>query len=176
VRTQSPPSRLAYVRIAPGSEPWSGSVSPKQPMTSPAAMRGSHVRFCSSLPNRWIAYIASEPCTETSERMPESAASSSRQARPYCTAEAPAHPYPSSDIPRAPMPPSSRASSRISGSSPFSYHSATWGSTRSAAQARTVSRTARSSALSRSSTPSGSAGSKGGSLGEADTGASDAEN
>ncbi|CKT74877.1 Uncharacterised protein [Mycobacterium tuberculosis] len=29
-----------------------------------------------------MANIASEPCTDTSDRMPESAASSSRQARP----------------------------------------------------------------------------------------------
>ncbi len=34
VRIQSSPSRLAYVRIPAGSEPWSGSVSPKQPMVS----------------------------------------------------------------------------------------------------------------------------------------------
>lgn len=59
------------------------------------------------------------------------------------------------------MAPSSRASSRISGSSPRSYHSATRGSTRSAAQLRTVSRIARSSGSSRSSSPRGSAGSKG---------------
>ncbi len=46
--TQSPPgSRLAYVRMEAGSEPWSGSVSPKHPMTSPAAMRGSQFCFCS---------------------------------------------------------------------------------------------------------------------------------
>lgn len=50
--TQSLPSRLAYVRIEAGSEPWSGSVSPKHPMTSPEAMRGSQPCFCSSLPNR----------------------------------------------------------------------------------------------------------------------------
>ncbi len=92
VSTQSPPSFLAYVRIPAGSEPWSGSVRPKQPMISPAAMPGSQRRFCSSEPKRWIAYMASEPCTETSERMPESAASSSRQARPYWTADAPAQP------------------------------------------------------------------------------------
>ena len=36
------PSRRARVRMPPGSEPWSGSVSPKQPMASPAAIRGSH--------------------------------------------------------------------------------------------------------------------------------------
>ncbi len=61
-------------------------------MISPAAIPGSHRRFCSSEPNRWIAYIASEPCTETRERTPESAASSSRQASPYWTALAPAQP------------------------------------------------------------------------------------
>ena len=82
LRTQSSPSRLARVRIAAGSEPWSGSVRPKQPIASPAAMRGSQSCFCSSLPQRQIANIASEPWTETIERMPESPASSSRQARP----------------------------------------------------------------------------------------------
>ena len=79
---QSVPSRVARVRIAPGSEPASGSVSPKQPSASPAAIRGSHWSFCSSEPQRWIAYIASEPWTETRLRIPESPASSSRQARP----------------------------------------------------------------------------------------------
>ncbi len=93
VSTQSPPaSRLAYVRMPAGSEPWSGSVSPKQPMISPAAMPGSQRCFCSSEPKRWMAYIAREPCTETRDRMPESAASTSRQARPYWTALAPAQP------------------------------------------------------------------------------------
>ena len=70
------------MRIEPGSEPWSGSVRPKQPIASPAAMRGSHSCLCSSVPKRQIANIARLPCTDTSERMPESLASSSRQARP----------------------------------------------------------------------------------------------
>jgi hypothetical protein len=48
--TQSPPSRLALVRMPAGSEPKSGSVRPKQPIRSPAAMAGSHSFFCSSLP------------------------------------------------------------------------------------------------------------------------------
>ncbi len=48
--TQSEPSRLAVVRIPAGLEPKSGSVSPKQPTASPAAIRGSHSSFCSSLP------------------------------------------------------------------------------------------------------------------------------
>ena len=82
LRIQSAPSRRACVRIVPGSEPASGSVRPKQPITSPVCIRGSHCSFCSSEPQRQIANIASEPCTETALRMPESPASSSRQVRP----------------------------------------------------------------------------------------------
>ena len=82
LRTQSSPSRRARVRIDAGSEPESGSVRPKQPIASPAAIRGSHCCFCSSEPSGQIANIASEPCTDTKLRMPESPASSSRQARP----------------------------------------------------------------------------------------------
>ena len=91
-RIQSSPSRRARVRIEPGSEPESGSVRPKQPIASPAAIRGSHSCFCSSEPQRWIAYIASEPCTDTRLRTPLSPASSSMQARPYAVALAPAQP------------------------------------------------------------------------------------
>ena len=36
--------------MLPGSEPESGSVSPKQPTASPLASRASQVRFCASLP------------------------------------------------------------------------------------------------------------------------------
>ena len=81
-RTQSSPSRRARVRIELGSDPASGSVSQKQPIASPAAIGGSHSRFCSSDPQRWIAYIASEPWTETRLRSPLSPASSSRQVSP----------------------------------------------------------------------------------------------
>ena len=56
--------------MPPGLDPKSGSVSPKQPIASPAAIRGSHSSFCSSLPKWWIANIASDPCTETRLRMP----------------------------------------------------------------------------------------------------------
>ena len=48
--TQPSPSRLAVVRIPAGLEPKSGSVSPKQPIASPAAIRGSQACFCSSEP------------------------------------------------------------------------------------------------------------------------------
>ena len=80
--TQSPPSRRACVRIEPGSEPASASVNPKQPISSPECIRGSHRSFCSSEPHRQIANMASDPCTETALRVPESPASSSRHARP----------------------------------------------------------------------------------------------
>ena len=79
---QSPPSRRACVRIEPGSEPASASVSPKQPISSPVCIRGSQRSFCSSEPHRQIANMASEPCTETALRVPESPASSSVHARP----------------------------------------------------------------------------------------------
>ena len=92
VSTQPSPSRTARVAMLAGSLPAVGSVSPKQPISSPAAMPGSHRCFCSSEPNFAIALIASEPCTETKVRMPESPASSSIAARPYSTAERPAQP------------------------------------------------------------------------------------
>src|SRR6516162_9427978 len=81
-RTQPVPLGLALVFMPPGSEPWSGSVRPKQPSASPVAILGSHSSFCSSEPYRQIGYMASEPCTDTMLRRPVSAASSSRQATP----------------------------------------------------------------------------------------------
>ena len=92
VRIQSPPSRRAKVVMLDGSEPAVGSVRPKQPIASPAAMAGSHCCFCSSEPNLWMADMAREPCTETKVRSPESPASSSAAASPYSTAERPAQP------------------------------------------------------------------------------------
>ena len=81
-RIQSEPSRRACVRIEPGSEPASGSVRPKQPITSPACIGGSQRSFCSSEPQRQIGNIASEPCTETALRTPASPASSSMHVSP----------------------------------------------------------------------------------------------
>ena len=68
--------------MPPGSEPKSGSVRPKQPITSPVASFGSHFMRCSSEPYAKIGYITSEPCTETNERRPESPRSSSCIASP----------------------------------------------------------------------------------------------
>src|ERR1700733_512666 len=81
-RVHWPPFIIAFVFMLPGSLPWSGSVSPKQPIASPAAIRGSHSCFCSCEPYRQIGYMASEPCTDPRLRRPESQASSSRQATP----------------------------------------------------------------------------------------------
>ena len=50
--THSSPSSTAVVRVAPASVPPPGSVSPKAPSASPEASRGSHSRFCSSVPKR----------------------------------------------------------------------------------------------------------------------------
>ena len=65
-----------------GLEPKSDSVSPKQPTFSPLAICGSHWSFCSSDPKACIANMARLPCTDISERTPESPASTSRHASP----------------------------------------------------------------------------------------------
>ena len=81
-RIQSLPSRRAAVRMRAGSLPKSGSVSPKHPMTSPLAIRGSHSCFCSSDPKAQMGNMASDPCTDTKLRKPLSPASSSRHVKP----------------------------------------------------------------------------------------------
>jgi hypothetical protein len=48
--THSPSRRFARVRVAPASDPASGSVSPKAASFLPEARSGSHCRFCSSVP------------------------------------------------------------------------------------------------------------------------------
>ena len=148
-RTQPSPFFLALVVMLDGSLPWSGSVSPKQPIASPAAIRGSHSCFCSSDPYFQIGNMASDPCTETMLRSPESAASISRQVTPYAIGPMPAQPYPVRCMPSRPSLPSSGTSSR--GSVPASNQSAMCGMIRSDANDRTVSRTSRSSSLSSSS-------------------------
>lgn len=50
--TQASPSRTAVVRVPPASLPAPGSVRPNAPRISPEHIRGSHVRFCSSVPKR----------------------------------------------------------------------------------------------------------------------------
>ena len=50
--THSPLSSRAVVRVPPASEPAPGSVSPKPANARPAIRSGSHLPFCSSVPNR----------------------------------------------------------------------------------------------------------------------------
>ena len=54
--------------MLPGSEPWSGSVRPKQPMNSPLASLGRYLFFWSSVPNSLMGTITSELCTLAMER------------------------------------------------------------------------------------------------------------
>lgn len=53
-------SSRAVVRVAPASLPPSGSVRPNAPRISPEHSRGSHSRFCSSVPKRWSGIAPSD--------------------------------------------------------------------------------------------------------------------
>ena len=56
-----PPSALtAFVAMLPGSEPWSGSVRPKQPIISAVANFGRYFVFCSSVPKLFIGCITKD--------------------------------------------------------------------------------------------------------------------
>ena len=50
VRRKPPGAAVARVFIEPGSEPWSGSVRPKQPRNSPEASLGRNFFRCSAEP------------------------------------------------------------------------------------------------------------------------------
>ncbi len=66
--TKPPSTFVAVVSIEPGSEPWFGSVSPKQPIISAEASFGRKRWRCSSVPKAWIGYITSDDCTDANER------------------------------------------------------------------------------------------------------------
>ena len=55
---QPPSTRVAFVDISAGFEPAPGSVSPKEPMTSPAAARGSQASRWASVPPSRIESVA----------------------------------------------------------------------------------------------------------------------
>ncbi|KGD38142.1 hypothetical protein DO70_6467 [Burkholderia pseudomallei] len=63
-----PGTFLARVTMLPGSEPWFGSVSPKQPIHSPVASFGRYFSFCASEPNSKIGTITSDDCTDIIDR------------------------------------------------------------------------------------------------------------
>mmetsp|Transcript_31908 Transcript_31908/g.92696 ORF Transcript_31908/g.92696 Transcript_31908/m.92696 type:complete len:264 (-) Transcript_31908:397-1188(-) len=67
--TQLPSAwRRARVSIDPGSEPWLGSVRPKQPTSRPAANSGRNLAFCSSEPKVLMGCITKELCTDMALR------------------------------------------------------------------------------------------------------------
>eukprot|EP01139_Manchomonas_bermudensis_P019373 Amastigsp_a676681_878.p5 type:complete len:106 gc:universal Amastigsp_a676681_878:725-408(-) len=69
IENRLPPSiALAFVSIEPGSEPWFGSVSPKQPMSSPVASFGRNFSFCAAEPNSLMGCMTSDDWTDIAER------------------------------------------------------------------------------------------------------------
>ena len=90
--THEPSRSSARVRVAPASEPASGSVSPNAASCSPDASRGSHSRFCSSFPNRKIGIVPSEVCAATVIATDESTRVSSSIAMAYASVSDPAPP------------------------------------------------------------------------------------
>ncbi len=89
---QAPSARRAVVRRARTSEPPEGSVSPKLPRISPAATRGSHRCFCSSVPCRAIMPPARPEVTDRVTATLESTRPSSSITRAHVTASAPSPP------------------------------------------------------------------------------------
>ena len=63
--TQEPSRSSAVVRVAPASEPASGSVRPKAASLRPEARSGSQRSFCSSEPKRAIGIVPSDVCAAT---------------------------------------------------------------------------------------------------------------
>ncbi len=78
--THSPSSSFARVRVAPASEPASGSVSPKAASLRPAHSSGSHSSFCSVVPQRLIGIVPSEVCAASVIPTDESTRASSSTA------------------------------------------------------------------------------------------------
>ena len=79
--THSPSSSRAVVRVAPASEPPPGSVSPNAPSAWPLHSRGSHSRFCSSVPNRKTGIAPSDTPASSVIATDESTRASSSMAR-----------------------------------------------------------------------------------------------
>ena len=74
-------SAVAAVRSEPASEPDSGSVSAKAPISSPRASGGTKRLRCSSVPKRRIGSVTALVCTATVTPTPASARESSSRTR-----------------------------------------------------------------------------------------------
>jgi hypothetical protein len=77
VIVQPSPSASARVRIAPASEPASGSVSANAPIVSPLASGGTKRSRCSSVPKDRIGSVQALVWTATVTPTPASARDSS---------------------------------------------------------------------------------------------------
>src|SRR5215211_4559528 len=146
LRTYSPLSRRAVVRIAAESEPEPGSVSAYAASHSPDASLGRKRCFCSSLP---ASLSPSDPssCTAMMRPLVAQTFDTSSIATSAISAEAPTPPYSSSN--RIPKISFSRKSSTTShGNSALLSISAARGAIRSRARSRTRSRISRCSSVS----------------------------
>ena len=84
------------------SEPCSGSVRPKAPISSIRAIAGSHRSRCSSEPHSWIEPIASPPCTPMKVAIEGSTRASSIATMPSTSAPRAGQPGPSYASPAMP--------------------------------------------------------------------------
>ena len=110
--TQLPSRSSAVVRVAPASEPASGSVRPNAASRCPEARSGSQRSFCSSEPKRRIGMVPSDVCAATVIATDESMRVSSSTAMAYASVSPP--PPPCSSGIGMPMSPSSASASTMS--------------------------------------------------------------
>ena len=93
LRTYPSPVRRALACSDAASEPDAGSVSANAPSSSPEASRGSHFRFCSSVPNSRIGSLPTLVCTSTITEVEAHACASSSMQTAKASASRPAPPY-----------------------------------------------------------------------------------
>src|SRR6266702_2889068 len=154
----SSPSRSARDSSAAASDPWPGSVSAKHPRASPEHNRGSHARFCSSVPHSSTVLATSPTFTEITPRTLESAFPISSTTRQYDRLSRPIPPYASGiGAPRNPTAARSMRSSRS--------HSRANGAISRSANSRAVRRTISCSGVSSKSTSETSAADPGHQIG-----------
>merc|ERR1719458_1426077 len=67
IHTLASESHLALVSMCPGSDPWFGSVRPKQPISSPLASFGRYFSLWASLPKSQMGYMTRLDWTDMAE-------------------------------------------------------------------------------------------------------------
>ena len=135
VIVQPSPDGSAFVRIAPASEPASGSVRANAPRCSPRASGGTKRDFCSSVPYASSGRVTALVCTATVTPTPASARESSSSTRMYERKSTPAPPYSSGT--HAPISPSSASLPKSSRGKWWSRsHCAAFGSISARAKSR----------------------------------------